>query len=99
MPTRPRIDIAGYHHIINRGVDRMNIFCHSEDKDSFLQIVNNTAMIHKVIVHDYCLMGNHFHLLYSIANAILLNYFSCYAFLVHPDPKFYDCVHPTPFPQ
>ena len=20
MPTRPRIDIAGYHHIINRGV-------------------------------------------------------------------------------
>ena len=36
MPTRPRIDIAGYNHIINRGVDRMNIFRH--DKDSFLQI-------------------------------------------------------------
>ena len=44
MPIRPRI----YHHIINRGVDRMNIFRHSEDKDSFLQIVNKTAMIHKV---------------------------------------------------
>jgi len=39
MPTRPRIDIAGYHHIINRGVDRMNIFRHNEDKDMFLQIV------------------------------------------------------------
>ena len=35
----------------------------SEDKDSFLQIVNKTAMIHKVIVHDYCLMDNHYHLL------------------------------------
>ena len=22
MPTRIRIDLAGYHHIINRGVDR-----------------------------------------------------------------------------
>jgi len=27
-PTRPRIDIVGYHHIINRGVGRMNIFHH-----------------------------------------------------------------------
>ena len=60
MPTKPRIDIAGYHHIINRGVDRMNIFRHSEDKDAFLQIVNKTAMIHKVVVHDYCLMDNHY---------------------------------------
>ena len=70
MPTRPRIDIAGYHHIINRGVDRMNIFRHSEDKDSFLQIVNKTAMIHKVIVHDYCLMDNHYHLLNNYTPAV-----------------------------
>ena len=26
MPTRLRIDIAGYHHIINRGVNRCDIF-------------------------------------------------------------------------
>ena len=63
MPTRPRIDIAGYHHVINRGVDQMDIFCHDEDKNVFLQIVNKTAMIHKVVLHDYCLMDNHYHLL------------------------------------
>jgi len=63
MPRRPRIDILGYHHIINRSVDRMNIFRHSEDKDSFLQIVNKIVMIHKVIVHDYCLIDNHYHLI------------------------------------
>jgi REP element-mobilizing transposase RayT len=63
MPTRPRIDIAGYHHIINRGVDQMNVFRHNEDKDMFLKIVNKTAIIHKVVVHDYCLMDNHYHLL------------------------------------
>jgi hypothetical protein len=26
MPTRSRVDIAGYHHVINRGVNRCNIF-------------------------------------------------------------------------
>ena len=40
MPTRPRIDIAGYHHILNRGVEKMNIFCHDEDKEMFLQIAS-----------------------------------------------------------
>ena len=63
MPTRPRIDIAGYHHIVNRGVDKMNVFRHGEDKEIFLQIVNKIAMIHKVVLHDYCLMDNHYHLL------------------------------------
>ncbi len=63
MPTRPRIDFAGYHHIINRGVNRCDVFNHNNDKDMFLQIINKTAMIHKVILHDYVLMDNHYHLL------------------------------------
>ena len=46
MPTRPRIDLAGYHHIINRGVNRCDVFNHDNDKDMFLQIINKTAMIH-----------------------------------------------------
>jgi len=33
MTTRLRIDLAGYHHIINYGVNRMNIFRHNEDKE------------------------------------------------------------------
>jgi len=41
----------------------MNIFRHDEDKEMFLKIVNKTATIHKVILHDYCLMDNHYHLL------------------------------------
>jgi len=63
MPTRPRIDFAGYHHIINRGVNRCDVFNHVNDKDMFLQIINKTAIIHKVILHDYVLMDNHYHLL------------------------------------
>ena len=63
MPTRPRIDLAGFHHVINRGVNRCDVFNHSSDKEMFLQIINKTATIHKVSLHDYCLMDNHYHLL------------------------------------
>lgn len=63
MPTRLRVDFAGYHHVINRGVNRCNVFNTSNDKDMFLQIINKTARIHKVILHTYALMDNHYHLL------------------------------------
>ena len=32
MPTRLRVDLAGYHHIINRGVNRSVVFNHPDDK-------------------------------------------------------------------
>ncbi len=53
MPTRLRVDLAGYHHVINRGVNRCNVFNHDSDKDMFLQIINKAATIEKVILHDY----------------------------------------------
>ena len=63
MARRPRIDLAGYHHIINRGVNRTNIFSSFEDKETFLKILCKACRIYEVIVHDYCLMDNHYHLL------------------------------------
>jgi len=62
MPTRLRVDLAGYHHVINRGVNRSNVCNHPDDKEVFLQIVNKTATLHKVTLHN-CLMDNHYHLL------------------------------------
>ena len=32
MVRRPRIDLAGYHHIINRGINKVDVFNDSEDK-------------------------------------------------------------------
>jgi len=63
MPTRLRVDLAGSHHVVNRGVNRCNIFESNFDKEMFLQIMNKTASIHRVVLHDYCLMDNHYHLL------------------------------------
>ena len=35
MPRKERITDAGFYHIINRGVERRNIFIESEDYDKF----------------------------------------------------------------
>lgn len=63
MPRRPRIDLAGFHHTINRGVNSSDIFLQDEDYDVFLHIVCKACRSYRVILHDYCLMTNHFHLL------------------------------------
>jgi len=63
MPRRPRVDFAGFHHIINRGVARGKIYKTADDKKKFLEILCKACDIYKVNVHDYCLMDNHYHLL------------------------------------
>jgi len=63
MPRRPRIDLAGYHHVMNRGVNRSDIFVDDSDYEVFLKIVCKACKDYMVVLHDYCLMTNHFHLL------------------------------------
>ena len=63
MPRKPRIDLAGYHHVINRGVNRSEVFVDDDDYEVFLKIVCKACRAYRVILHDYCLMHNHFHLL------------------------------------
>lgn len=63
MARRPRIDIPGYHHIVNRGVNRANVFSSSDDKEKFIQILCKACRVYSVVVHDYCLMDNHYHIL------------------------------------
>ena len=63
MARRPRIDFAGYHHIVNRGVNQTNIFATSQDKDMFLAILCKACKLYDIVVHDYCLMDNHYHIL------------------------------------
>jgi len=63
MARRPRLDMAGYHYVVNRGVARSNIFTSPSDKEKFLQILCKACKLYDVVVHDYCLMDNHYHLL------------------------------------
>ena len=62
MARKPRVNLAGFHHIVNRGVARDNVY-KCDDKEIYLDILCKVSKIYKVIVHDYCLMDNHYHLL------------------------------------
>lgn len=63
MARRPRLDLDGFHHIVNRGVARNHIYKCDGDKEKFLEILCKSCHTYKVNVHDYCLMDNHYHLL------------------------------------
>jgi len=63
MPRRPRVEKEGFHHIINRGVARGNIFLEDEDYEKFLEIIEIAKDRYDFTVHALCLMSNHYHLL------------------------------------
>jgi len=63
MPRKPRIGLPGYHHIINRGVNRENVFLCDEDKNEFLRILDVSREIYDLAVHSFCILDNHYHLL------------------------------------
>lgn len=63
MPRKQRVDIAGYHHVLNRGVNRENIFLCDEDKQEFLRILGYARLVYDLTIHAFCVMDNHYHLL------------------------------------
>jgi len=66
MPRKPRIEIAGYYHIINRGVEQRDIFQEEEDYIYFEELLCTYAKSHNITIHNFCLMSNHYHLLIEI---------------------------------
>ncbi|MEY4504982.1 MAG: hypothetical protein RL154_1279 [Pseudomonadota bacterium] len=63
MPRQKRITINGFYHIINRGVERRNIFLNKEDYEKFLLILKDVSNGFNFTIHAFCLMSNHYHLL------------------------------------
>ena len=63
MPRLPRIEIAGYYHIINRGVEQRVVFKEKEDYEYFIEQLSCFSKQFDITIHNYCLMNNHYHLL------------------------------------
>ena len=74
MPRKPRIEINGYYHIVNRGVEQRVVFKETEDYEYFEELMCFYAKSYAVIVHNYCLMSNHYHLLIEITQDNLSKY-------------------------
>ena len=62
--ARPlRIEYSGAcYHIINRGLERRDIFRHPKDYEYFLGLLNHIYEKYGVVLYAYCLMPNHYHL-------------------------------------
>ncbi len=71
MPRKPRIELAGYYHVINRGVEQRVVFDDAEDFEYFEELLCTYAPSYGVTIHNYCLMSNHYHLLIEVEDGML----------------------------
>lgn len=64
MPRQPRrLSITSIYHIIQRGINRQQIFEADDDYGTYLEILAKAKKDHGIELYGYCLMGNHTHLL------------------------------------
>lgn len=66
MPRRPRIlSSSGIYHVTIRGVNKVDIFHDRRDRLRFLHVLELVAEKGEYLLHAYCLMSNHVHLLFQ----------------------------------
>lgn len=69
-PVRVEFENAVYH-VTARGNERKDIFRDDDDRKRFLETLAETVERFGVVIHAYCLMPNHYHLLYQTPRANL----------------------------
>ena len=64
MPRKKRQrSPTGFYHWICRGIHKKDVFHRPSDYDFFRGLLRQYALIHGVLIHHYCVMTNHVHLL------------------------------------
>jgi len=72
MPRTLRIEYEGaFYHVMNRGRERQVIFHDGEYYQAFLDTLAEAQKRFQCIIHAYCLMRNHYHLLIDTPKANL----------------------------
>ena len=60
---RPRVHgVSFWYHITTRGTLRQAIFLDDHDRWQFLALLGRSWRLDALVIHAYCLMGNHYHL-------------------------------------
>lgn len=54
---------TGIYHVTSRGISQQNIFLDDDDRVRYLHLLRRLQNEYGLIVHAYCLMSNHVHLL------------------------------------
>jgi putative transposase len=66
VPRKLRLEYPGaIYHVMNRGDRREDIFKDDRDRQRFLSTLGQTCRKTEWQVHAYCLMRNHFHLVFE----------------------------------
>lgn len=71
--TRPlRLEFAGaLYHVTSRGDRRKDIYRDDNDRIAWLHVLGLVCQRHRFVVHGFCQMSNHYHLLLETAEANL----------------------------
>jgi REP-associated tyrosine transposase len=73
MARKIRVEYPGaIYHVMNRGDRREAIFKNDSDRELFLETLSEACAKTGWVVHAYCLMGNHFHLVLETPQANLV---------------------------
>lgn len=64
MARQLRITYPGaFYHVTSRGNERKAVFKSVKDKEKFLEYLESASERYNAVIHIYCLMDNHYHLL------------------------------------
>ena len=69
-PLRIEFENA-FYHIIQRGIERKNIFVSDTDKNKFLSYLDFCCTAYGAVMHAYVLMNNHYHIILETPRANL----------------------------
>jgi len=59
-----RVEYPGaFYHVLNRGNNQENLFRSGRDREKFLDYLKKVKERFSLVIHTYCLMNNHYHLL------------------------------------
>lgn len=63
--ARPlRIEYPGaFYHVTSRGNERKDVFKSQRDRDKFIEYLASATERYGAVIHAYCLLSNHYHLL------------------------------------
>ena len=64
MARALRIEYPGaFYHVMSRGNEQRDIFKSPKDRERFLSYLESATMRYGAVIHVWCLMSNHYHLL------------------------------------
>ena len=59
-----RIEYPGaFYHVTSRGNEQKDIFKSDKDREQFISYLESAGARYEAVIHAYCLMSNHYHLL------------------------------------